>query len=204
MLVFIKSIIWLGALSPLSWMIYSGLNNQLGADPGKALVDGLGLWALRFLLLTLSLRPLRDITHQPIFIRVRRLIGLFCWFYASLHFAAAIFYVIGYSWADLLKAFSEKTYIILGLIAWLLLMPLGITSNRWFQRRLGRRWVKLHRLIYLIVVLACLHFIWLVRSDYWEPLLYLVFAISLLVCRIPKVSRAFSARRCAQNTVISD
>lgn len=185
-------------------MIYAGLNNQLGPDPGKALVDGLGLWALRLLLITLCLRPLRDITHQPIFIRVRRLIGLFCWFYASLHFAAGIFYVIGYSWADLLKAFSEKTYIILGLIAWLMLVPLGVTSNRWFQRRLGLRWVELHRLIYFVVVLACLHFIWLVRSDYWEPLLYFVFAISLLVCRIPKVNRALLDRRRAQNTVISD
>lgn len=204
MLIFIKLIIWLVALLPLSWMVYAGLNNQLGPDPGKALVDGLGLWALRFLLVTLSLRPLRDITHQSIFIRVRRLIGLFCWFYASLHFAASIFYVVGYSWSDLLKAFSEKTYIILGFAAWLMLVPLGVTSNRWSQRRLGRRWVKLHRIIYVIVLFACFHFIWLVRSDYWEPMLYFVFALLLLVLRIPSVSRGLSERLHPQNKVISD
>ena len=204
MLVFIKLIIWLAALSPLSWMIYAGLNNQLGPDPGKALVDGLGLWALRLLLLTLCLHPLRDITRQSLFIRVRRLIGLFCWFYASLHFAASIFYVIGYSWADLLKAFSEKTYIILGFVAWLMLVPLGLTSNRWAQRLMGRRWVKLHRIIYLIVLFACLHFIWLVRSDYLEPVLYFLIAIFLLLWRIPKIRRAFSGRASARNMVVSD
>ncbi len=204
MLAFIKLIIWLAALSPLSWMIYAGLNNQLGPDPGKALVDGLGLWALRLLLITLSLRPLRDITRRSIFIRVRRLIGLFCWFYASLHFAASIFYVIGFSWADLLKAFSEKTYIILGVVAWLMLVPLGLTSNRWSQKLLARRWVKLHRMIYLIVMFACLHFIWLVRSDYWEPALYCLMAVFLLIWRIPRIHRALSDRVSARNTIISD
>lgn len=189
MLIAVKFLIWLAALSPLSWMIYAGLNNQLGPDPGKALVDGLGLWALRLLLITLLLRPLRDITHQSIFIRVRRLVGLFCWFYASLHLAAGVFYIIGYSWADLLKAFSEKTYIILGLLAWLLLVPLGVTSNRWSQRRLGCRWLKLHRTIYLIALLACLHFIWLVRSDYWQPALYSFFALLLLIWRLPLWSK---------------
>jgi sulfoxide reductase heme-binding subunit YedZ len=184
-IVAVKFFIWLASLTPLSWLLYLGLNNQLGPDPGKALVDGLGLWALRFLLLTLSLRPLRDITHQLIFMRVRRLIGLFCWFYATLHFAAGIFYVIGYSWPDLLKAFSEKTYIVLGLLAWVLLVPLGVTSNRWAQRRLKQRWAKLHRAIYLIVVFACLHFIWLVRSDYWQPAMYSVLAIIVLAWRFP-------------------
>lgn len=194
MLTFVKVLIWIAALTPLSWLIYSGLNDQLGPDPGKALSDGLGLWALRLLLITLLLRPLRDITGNPVFIRVRRLIGLFCWFYASLHFAAGIFYVIGYSWVDLSKALSEKTYIILGFLAWLLLLPLAVTSNRWSQRRLGRRWVRLHRAIYLIVVLACLHFIWLVRSDYWQPISYFVFAVLLLGWRVPLLSRMLNER----------
>ena len=194
MLVLIKALIWIAGLTPLSWLIYSGLNNHLGPDPGKALSDGLGLWALRLLLLTLLLRPLRDITGNSIFIRVRRLVGLFCWFYATLHFAAGIFYVIGYSWLDLSKALSEKTYIILGFLAWLLLLPLAVTSNRWSQRRLGRRWARLHRAIYLIVMLACLHFIWLVRSDYWQPTLYFVFAVLLVGWRAPIINRFFNER----------
>ena len=185
MIAAVKTLIWIAALSPLSWLLYEGFSNQLGPDPGKALVNGLGLWALRLLLITLSLRPLRDITGQSVFIRVRRLVGLFCWFYATLHFAASLFYVIGFSWPELLKAFSEKTYIILGLLAWLLLVPLGVTSNRWAQRRLKRRWLVLHRTIYVIVILGCLHFLWLVRSDYWEPGLYLVMALVLLAWRLP-------------------
>ncbi|HEY3699268.1 MAG TPA: ferric reductase-like transmembrane domain-containing protein [Spongiibacteraceae bacterium] len=194
MLVFIKLIIWIASLTPLSWLLYLGVNNQLGPDPGKALVDGLGLWALRLLLITLLLRPLREVTGNVVFIRVRRLIGLFCWFYATLHFAAGLFYVIGYSWAEITKAFSERTYIILGLLAWLLLLPLGITSNRWAQRRLGRRWARLHRAIYLIAVLACLHFIWLVRSDYWQPALYFFLLMVLLAWRTPLLHGLISER----------
>lgn len=203
MLVFVKVVIWIAALTPLSWLIYSGLNDRLGPDPGKALVDGLGLWALRFLFVTLLLRPLREITGNPIFIRLRRLVGLFCWFYATLHFAAGIFYVIGYSWVDLIKALSEKTYIILGFLAWLLLLPLAITSNRWSQRRLGRRWTRLHRAIYLIVVFASLHFIWLVRSDYWQPMLYFMLGIILLGWRMPLLNRAISERLQARRKAIS-
>ena len=187
MLVFIKACIWVASLTPLSWLIYLGLNNELGPDPGKALVDGLGLWALRLLLITLLLRPLREITGNNIFLRVRRLVGLFCWFYATLHFAGALFYVIGFSSAELLKALNERTYIILGLLAWLLLLPLAITSNRWSQRKLGRRWVSLHRLIYPAAILVCLHFIWLVRSDYWQPVLYSILMVALLSWRIPKL-----------------
>ncbi len=195
MLVAIKVFIWVVALTPLSWMIYSGVNNQLGPDPGKALVDGLGLWALRLLLITLLLRPLRDITGKSVFIRVRRLVGLFCWFYATLHFAASLFYVIGFSWPDIAKAFSEKTYIILGLLAWLLLTPLGVTSNRWSMLRLKRGWSTLHRLIYVTVVFACLHFVWLVRSDYWQPALYFLLALMLLVWRVPlRRGRLFGGR----------
>lgn len=186
MIVWLKMCLWALLLAPLGWLLYLGAINDLGPDPGKALVEGLGLWSLRILLLTLLMRPLRDITGSALFIRVRRLIGLFAWFYATLHFAAGIFYVIGYSWADLLKAFSERTYIILGLLAWLLLVPLGVTSNRWTQRRMGRRWVSLHRLIYPLSILACLHFIWLVRSDYRQPALYALFLVALLAWRLPR------------------
>jgi len=185
MLTRIKLGIWLAGLMPLAWLIYLALSNQLGPDPGKTLDDNLGLWALRFLLIALLLRPLREITGKPQFIQVRRLVSLFAWFYASLHFAAGMFYVIGWSWQDLLKAFDGRRYVTLGLLAWLLMLPLGITSNRWSQRKLGRRWRKLHYLIYPLAILACLHFIWLVRSDYWQPALYAAFLIVLLCWRLP-------------------
>jgi sulfoxide reductase heme-binding subunit YedZ len=197
MIAAIKSGIWLLALTPLSWALWQGFNSELGPDPGKALVDSLGLWALRLLLITLLLRPLREITGQSIFIQVRRLLGLFAWFYASLHFFAGIFYVIGWSVPELVKALSEKTYIILGFFAWLALLPLGVTSNRWAQRRLGRNWRRLHQFIYPLAILACLHFIWLVRSDYWQPALYALFLTILLAWRSPLRSRLFAGR--AQN-----
>jgi sulfoxide reductase heme-binding subunit YedZ len=131
------------------------------------------------------MRPLREITGRIVFMRLRRLVGLFTWFYASLHFGAAIFYVVGWSWPELWRAFSEKTYIILGMMAWLLLVPLGVTSNRWSQHRLGKNWRKLHRAIYPSAILVCLHFIWLVRSDYWQPAAYAIALLSLLVWRTP-------------------
>jgi sulfoxide reductase heme-binding subunit YedZ len=185
MLTRIKIVIWLAGLMPLVWLIYLAATERLGPDPGKTLDDSLGLWALRFLLIALLLRPLREITGKPQFIQVRRLVSLFAWFYASLHFAAGMFYVIGWSWQDLLKAFDGRRYVTLGLLAWLLMLPLGITSNRWSQRKLGRRWRNLHRLIYPLVIFACLHFIWLVRSDYWQPALYAAFLIVLLCWRLP-------------------
>lgn len=182
-----KTAIWLFALSPLAWLLYAASANQLGPDPGKAVTDNFGLWALRFLLITLLMRPLRELTGKPVFIRVRRLLGLFAWFYASLHLFSATFYVIGWSWQELLKAFDERTYITLGMLAWLMMVPLGLTSNRWAQRRLGRRWRRLHQLIYPLAILACLHFIWLVRSDYWQPALYAGLLLVLLLWRLPRV-----------------
>jgi sulfoxide reductase heme-binding subunit YedZ len=181
----IKFAIWLLALSPLGWLIYTGTQNQLGPDPGKEVVDTLGLWALRLLLITLALRPLRELTGKAMFLRVRRLLGLFSWFYASLHLLAGFFYVIGWSWPELVRALDERTYILLGMLAWLLMVPLGLTSNRWAQRKMGHNWRRLHQLIYPLAILACLHFIWLVRSDYWEPALYATILAILLLWRWP-------------------
>lgn len=191
MLMRIKIAIWLACLSPLFFVIYGAINQQLGPDPGKALADELGLWALRLLLVVLLLRPLREITGKPQFVQVRRLVSLFAWFYASLHVAAGLFYVIGWSAADLLKAFNDRRYITLGMLAWLLMLPLGLTSNRWMQRSLGLRWRKLHRLVYPLAIFACLHFIWLVREDYRQPVLYALSLFLLLLWRVPAVRSAW-------------
>lgn len=185
MLARIKFAVWVACLSPLAYLIYLAVTQQLGPDPGKALTDNLGLWALRLLLVALLLRPLREITGKPQFVQVRRLISLFAWFYASIHFLSGMFYVVGWSWLDLLTAFDERRYITLGLLAWLLMLPLGLTSNRWAQRRLGARWRKLHRLIYPLAILACLHFVWLVREDYRQAFFYSAILILLLIWRIP-------------------
>lgn len=195
MLSAIKAAIWLAALSPLAHLVYAGFNQNLGPDPGKAVVDQLGLWTLRLLLITLALHPLRDLTGKAVFLQVRRLCGLFSWFYACLHLLGALFYVIGWSWQELLIAFDERTYITLGIAAWALLLPLAVTSNRWSQRRLGRRWRQLHKLIYPAILLGCLHFIWLVRSDYWQPALYAAIFTLLMCCRVPVLNRRLAALR---------
>ena len=189
----IKAAIWCLALAPLVWLLLLGFDNRLGPDPGKALVDGLGLWALRFLLITLALRPLRDLSGRREFIQIRRLLGLFAFFYATLHLGSGVLYVIGFSIADLLLALRERTYIVLGFAAWLLMVPLALTSNRWSQRWLGRRWVLLHRFIYPLAILACLHFIWLVRSDYGQAFFYGALLALLLLWRLLILRRAWRA-----------
>lgn len=192
MLVVIKAAIWMLALSPMGWLVWLGVRAELGPDPGEAVVLFTGLWALRLLLLTLLLRPLREITGNPLFVRVRRLVGLFAWFYATLHLFAASFYIVGWSWAELQIALVERTYITLGLAAWLLMLPLALTSTQWAQRKLGRRWRQLHRLIYPCALLACLHFIWLIRADYLEPVTYLLLLLLLLGWRLKGRGGRFS------------
>jgi sulfoxide reductase heme-binding subunit YedZ len=186
MRVLIKTLIWLPALAPLAWLLWRAQRGGLGPDPGQAVVLFTGVWALRLLLATLALRPLRDLTGWVQCVQVRRLVGLFAWFYASLHLLAALFYIVGFSWREIQVALVERAYITLGISAWLLLLPLAMTSTRWAQRRLGRRWRQLHRLIYPAALLACLHFIWLIRADYFEPVAYLFLLLLLLGWRIKR------------------
>lgn len=183
---FVKPIIFLLCLLPLSWLIYQAGTGQLGPDAGKALVLETGEWGLRFLIFTLAITPLRQFTRNPSFTRYRRMIGLYTWFYASLHFVCVLTYMLGWSWLIFLEEFSERPYMAVGIMAWILLFPLGLTSNRWSMRRLGSRWKSLHKLIYLIAVLVSIHIIWLVRSDYGEALFYSVVILLLLLTRIIK------------------
>lgn len=194
MRLWLKGAIWLCALTIIARLLWLGLNNQLGPDPGKDLTDSFGLWALRFLLMTLCMRPLFDLSGKAVFLQVRRLLGLFTWFFATMHFAAGLFYVIGISYPEIVKALAEKTYVVLGFAAWCLLVPLGVTSNRFAQRKLGRRWRQLHRLIYPAALIACLHFLWLVRSDYLEPAFYCLLCVILLCWRLRFLRKMASPR----------
>lgn len=200
----IKTAVWILCLAPLAWLLWLGGSGALSPDPGKALVDGLGLWALRLLLVVLLLRPLREATGVVAFIRVRRLFGLFVWFYATLHLLGASFYIIGWSWPQLATALQERTYVVIGALAWLLLLPLAVTSTRAAQRRLGLQWRRLHRLIYPAALLVCVHFLWLVRSDYREPGVYTAIVIALLAWRLwpgRHLRQRWSARREARGKV---
>lgn len=160
------------ALWPLLGMFRGVRNDSLGADPVAALTHATGDWALRLLLLSLAMTPLRRLLGQPWPIRFRRLVGLYAFFYACLHLAIYLVLDLGGYWTQIFDDIVKRPYITVGFSAWLLLLPLALTSTRGWMRRLGRRWSQLHRLVYVAGVLAVLHFLWLVKSDLREPLVY--------------------------------
>ena len=181
-----KLLVHLLALTPvaiLAWQFYDVWKtggDTLGADPVAEIEHRLGLWALRLLLITLAITPLRQLSGQPVLIRFRRLLGLYAFFYASLHLAAYLGLDLRGYWTQIFEEIAKRPYITVGFTAWLLLVPLALTSTQNWVRRLGRNWIRLHRLVYVIGVLAVLHFWWLVKSDIREPLLYAALLAVLL------------------------
>jgi len=181
----LKGLIFGVSLLPLFWLVYALLTDQLGANPIEAITRDTGVWALRFIMLTLLISPLRKLSGLNEFIRFRRMLGLFAFFYASVHMLLYLgldqFFDVQEIWLDIIK----RPFITVGFISFLLLIPLTITSTDKMIKRLGgRRWKKLHYLIYLIVVLSCLHFYMLVKQDKTEPLIYLLIVMLLLGFRV--------------------
>ena len=162
------------------WSVAKTGSNALGADPVAEIEHRLGLWALRFLLLTLAITPLRQLTGWNVLARFRRMLGLYAFAYATLHLAAYLGLDLRGYWMQVFEDIAKRPYITVGFLAWLLLVPLAITSTSGWIKRLGRRWARLHLLVYAIAVLAVLHFWWLVKSDIREPALYAAIAALLL------------------------
>ncbi|UVM66182.1 protein-methionine-sulfoxide reductase heme-binding subunit MsrQ [Pseudomonas sp. B21-009] len=181
--IFILASIW-----PL-WWLYEAAMEALGPDPGKILVDRLGLGALIFLLITLSMTPLQRLTGWSGWIVSRRQLGLWCFAYIVLHLSAYMFFVLGLDWGQLGVELSKRPYIIVGMLGFVGLLILAVTSNRYSQRRLGARWKKLHKLVYVILGLGLLHFLWVVRADLKEWSIYAVIGLFLLALRIPALER---------------
>jgi len=196
--VWAKAFVHAAALAPAAWLgwqiyeVWRTGSDMLGADPVAEVEHRTGLWALRLLLLTLAITPLRQITGQTVLLRFRRMLGLYAFFYASLHLAAYLVLDLGGYWAQIFEEIAKRPYITVGFTAWLLLVPLAVTSTLGWMRRLGRRWGQLHRLVYAVAVLAILHFWWLVKSDVREPAIYAAIVAVLLGWR---VWRRFNARR---------
>ena len=193
-----KTLVHLLALVPLAillwqvWDVARTGGDVLGADPVAEIEHRLGLWALRFLMLALAITPLRQLSGKPVLARFRRMLGLYAFFYASLHLAAYLGLDLRGYWTQIFEEIAKRPYITVGFAAWLLLLPLAITSTVGWIRRLGRNWARLHRLVYAIGVLAVLHFWWLVKSDIREPALYAGILAVLLGWRAWK---AWTARR---------
>lgn len=185
---------WCAGLAPLVLLVYQVVTDQAGADPAQMLVLATGLWALRFLWLTLAVTPLRRLPRLGWLIRFRRMLGLYAFFYAVLHLLAFITFILGWRVDLVWREFTERPYIVVGLLSLLLLLPLAVTSTTYWMRRLGRNWVRLHWLIYPAAILAMVHFIMQIRAGYAEQLLYGLLLLILLSYRVvvkqfPKKSR---------------
>ncbi len=176
-------------LLPLVALLYAGLNGGLGPDPAQAMAQELGQWSLRLLLLVLALNPLIKMGGLRRLGEYRRMLGLFVFTYAALHLLAYAWLLLELQWQQLGSELLERPYIVPGFLALLALLPLAVTSTRGWQRRLGRNWKRLHRLVYAAALLAMLHLLWQVRSDYGEFLLYAAVLAVLLLLRLGSLQR---------------
>ena len=185
----IKPLVFALALVPLALLIWKTSQNALGPDPVARLEHNTGIWALRFLLATLAITPLRKLTGWNALIRFRRMLGLFAFFYASLHLTIYLVVDLGGFWSQILVEIAKKPFVTVGFLAWLLMIPLAITSTKGMMRRLGRNWQRLHRLVYISGVFAALHFLWQVKYGKTiaalEPVVYAGIFLLLMLARVP-------------------
>ena len=183
----VRPLLHLLCLTPLAWLVYAAFNNLLGANPAETLIRALGDLALRGLLLTLAITPLRVLLKQPALLRYRRLLGLWSFTYVLLHLLAYAWFDKSLMLDEVVQDVIKRPFILVGMLAFLLLLPLALTSFNAAIRRLGgKRWQLLHRLIYPIAMLACLHFWWM-RSGkqlFTEPIVYTSILIALLGWRL--------------------
>jgi sulfoxide reductase heme-binding subunit YedZ len=176
------TLIALGLL-PLAALAFGAARGALGANPVETITHTTGQWALRLLLATLAVTPLRRLAGWSFVAPWRRSLGLLAFLYATLHFATFLALDLGFDLSALGEEVAERPYVTLGFTAFVLLAPLAVTSTRRWQRRLGRRWLTLHRAVYAAAVLAVLHFVWLVKADLAEPLVYAALLAALLAAR---------------------
>ncbi|MCQ4321389.1 protein-methionine-sulfoxide reductase heme-binding subunit MsrQ [Stutzerimonas stutzeri] len=184
-----RLLLFLIAASVPCYWLYLGIIAALGPDPGKVLVDSLGQGALVLLLCSLSMTPLQRLTAWSGWVALRRQLGLWSFAYAVLHVAAYLYFLLGLDFTGFTTEIVERPYIAVGGIALLGLSVLAATSTRWSMRKLGKRWKKLHRIVYPIVLVVLLHMLWVVRADAGRWSLYATVAVVLLLLRLPFIER---------------
>lgn len=181
----LKPLLFVVCLLPLFLLVWQANAGGLGANPIETITRTLGDWALRFLLITLTITPLRRLSGWGSLMRLRRMLGLYTFFYAALHLSSYIGLDQFFSWGEIAKDLLKRPFMSIGMVTFALLLPLAITSSNGWQRRLGgRRWRRLHRLVYPAAIGAVLHFIMMVKADLREPLLYAAILALLLSYRL--------------------
>lgn len=189
-IVLLKTLAWGLCGAPLAWLAVAMVReaqhpgSALGADPGEAVVLHLGEWGIRMLLLALAVTPARRLLGWPLLARLRRLVGLFAFTYLLAHFLAYTAFLAGFDGTVIVEDLTERAYIIAGMLGLLCLVPLAATSTRGWQRRLGRRWQALHRLVFPAAGLGLIHLLWLTKDGYGEVLAYGAVFLLLMVERI--------------------
>jgi methionine sulfoxide reductase heme-binding subunit len=181
----IKVVVFVAALLPLAWLVWKTLHNDLGANPVEFITHATGDWALIFLLSSLAITPLRKLAKFPDLIRFRRMLGLYAFFYASLHLLTFAGLDHHFNWAEVVPDVYKRPFVTAGFTAWLLMVPLALTSTAWSIRKLGgKNWQRLHWLVYFSAIAAVVHYWWLVKKDITDPLIYGVILGMLLIARV--------------------
>ena len=184
MIKYFKPSVFILSTIPFLIIIYKIFFNKLGPEPVKEITHFTGEWTLIFICLTLAMSPLKKLTNLNFWVKGRRILGLFVFFYASLHLLTYVGIDYRFSWQPIFDDVVKKKYIFVGFAAWLLLIPLTLTSSQKMMLLLKQNWKKLHRLIYVIAIFGSLHFIWLSKTIYFKPLIYFVIITILLFLRV--------------------
>ncbi len=192
---------FLACLVPLAHLGWKGYNDMLGANPIEVITHSTGDWTVIFLLITLAITPLRRFTRQLWLIRFRRMLGLYAFFYACLHFTTYIWLDKFFDWPAMVKDVRMRLFITVGFTGFVLMIPLAVTSTQGMIRRLRKKWVTLHRLIYASACAGVIHYWWLVKADHRKPALYLAILLPLLAYRV--IDWALKRRRPAPGRIRS-
>ncbi len=191
-----KAPVVLACLAPIAWLAWAAVEGRLGANPISEITKETGTWTLRFVVLTLAITPVRKLTGWNLLVRYRRMLGLFAFFYGTLHFVTYVWLDQFFDLASITKDVLKRPFITVGFAAFLLMAPLALTSTTgWIRRLGGKRWQALHRLIYATAVLGVVHYWWLVKADISRPLAYGAIVATLLAARLALRGKAKPASR---------
>ena len=186
----VKVVVFLLCLIPLGQLIVGAVQDTLGANPIEFITRALGTWTLRFLLIGLLVTPLRQLLKAPWLVRLRRMLGLYAFFYGVLHLATYLWLDQSFDWAAIVKDIIKRPFVTAGFAALVLMLPLAITSNKVMIKKLGgQRWTKLHRSVYVVAIIGVIHYWWLVKKDITLPVIYAVLLGILLGYRVLRLIR---------------